>query len=98
VDLTRCAEEALALFDPTLHDVVVTADAMPGITGAELAHIIKLRSPRTPVVLVADGRAPADRPWLDAVLEKGGEVWGLTGVLQQLAAKRSYRQRRTAIV
>ncbi len=96
VDLTRCAEEALALFDPAVHDVVVTADIMPGITGAELAHIIKLRSPRTPVVLVADGRAPADRPCLDAVLEKGAEMWGLAGVLQRLAAARSNRQRRAA--
>ena len=84
--MARCAEEALALFDPAVHDVVVTADIMPGITGAELAHIIKLRSPRTPVVLVADGRAPADRPCLDAVLEKGAEMWGLAGVLQRLAA------------
>ena len=52
VDVTRSAEEALTLFDPALHDVVVTADAIPGITGPELAHNIKLRSPRTPVVLL----------------------------------------------
>jgi CheY-like chemotaxis protein len=86
VDVTRSAEEALALFDPVVHDVVVAADTMPGITGAELAHIIKLRSPRTPVVLVAERAAPADRSCLNAVLESGAGVWGLTGVLQQLLA------------
>ncbi|MGO8930072.1 MAG: response regulator [Limisphaerales bacterium] len=86
VDVTRCAEEALALFDPAVHDVVVTADTMPGLTGVELAHIIKLRSRRTPVVLVTEHAAPADRSCLSAVLEKGAGVWGLTGVLQQLPA------------
>ena len=89
VDMTRSAEEALTLFDPALHDVVVTADAMPGISGAELAHIIKLRSPRTPVVLLARRAAPADRSCLDAVLEKGARAWGLVDVLQKLLAARA---------
>lgn len=86
VDVTRSAEEALTLFDPALHDVVVTDDTMPGITGAELAHIIKLRSPHTPVVLLAKGAAPADRSCLDAVLEEGAHLWGLTDALQELLA------------
>ena len=98
VEVTRCAEEALTLFDPTLHDVVVTADTLAGITGTELGHIIKLRSPRTPVVLVAERGAPADRSCLDAVLEKGAAVWGLTDVLQRLAVARACPQRRTLIV
>ena len=86
VEVTCSAEEALTLFDPNLHDAVVTADAMPCISGAELAHIIKLRSARTPVVLLAGRAAPADRSCLDAVLEKGPCVWGLTDVLQKLLA------------
>jgi CheY-like chemotaxis protein len=86
VDVTRTAEEALALFDPALHDVVVTADTIPGITGAELAHIIKLRSPRTPVVLLARRGLPPDCSCLDAVLEPGAWVCGLTSVLQNLLA------------
>jgi CheY-like chemotaxis protein len=84
VDAARCAEEALALFNPALHDVVVTVDTMPGITGAELAHIIKLRSPRTPVVLLAKGPAPAECSCLDAVLPIGARVRGLTGTVQKL--------------
>ena len=84
VDVARSAEEALTIFEPAIHDVVVTADTTPGITGAELAHIVKLRSPRTPVVLLAERAAPPDRACLDAVLEKGGGVWGLTAVLQKL--------------
>lgn len=84
VDVARSAEEALVLFDPKLHDEVVTADAIPGITGPELAHIIKLRSPRTPVVLLAGEAAPEDRTCLDAVLENGALAWGLTAALQSL--------------
>jgi CheY-like chemotaxis protein len=86
VDVARCAEDALALFDPMLHDAVVTADTMPGITESELAHIIKLRSPRTPVVLMAKRAPPEDRSCLDAVLEEDACAWGLTGVLQNLLA------------
>jgi CheY-like chemotaxis protein len=86
VDVTRSAEEALTLFDATLHDVVVTADAIPGITGVELAHIIKLRSPRTPVVLLARRAAPADRSCLDSVVERSARLWGLADVVQRLVA------------
>jgi DNA-binding response OmpR family regulator len=82
VDVTRSAEEALTLFDPKLHDAVVTADAIPSISGAELAHIVKLRSPRTPVVLLADRAAPENRSCLDAVLEDGASARGLTAALQ----------------
>ena len=84
VDVTASAEEALTLFDPTLHDVVVTADTLSGITGVELAHIIKLRSARTPVVLLAGRAAPRDRSCLDAVVAKGARALGLTSVLQKL--------------
>jgi CheY-like chemotaxis protein len=84
VDVTRNAEEAITLFDAKLHDVVVTAEAMPSITGAELAHMVKLRSPRTPVVLLAERAATEDRSCLDAVLENGAYARGLTSALQEV--------------
>ena len=48
VDSARNAEEALALFDPAIHDLVVTDNGMPGMTGAEMALVIKMRSPSLP--------------------------------------------------
>jgi CheY-like chemotaxis protein len=63
------AEDAMAQFDPNIHDLVVTDNSMPGMTGAELAHIIKLRSPSTPVVMYT-GAPPADRSCLDAVVQR----------------------------
>ena len=69
VDCVRSAEEALAIFDPCLHDVVVTDHLMPGLSGAEMAHIIKLRSPAT-LTIMYTGLPPSDCSCLDAVVEK----------------------------
>ncbi|MFO1513028.1 MAG: response regulator [Verrucomicrobiota bacterium] len=69
VESSRSAEEALLLFDPKVHDLIVTDNSMPGMTGAEMAHIIKLRSPTTPVVMFT-GAPPADRSCLDVVLQR----------------------------
>jgi CheY-like chemotaxis protein len=69
VDAARTAEEALALFNPAIHDLVVTDNAMPGMTGAEMAHVIKLRSPSTPVLMYT-GHPPDDRSCLDLVIQR----------------------------
>lgn len=69
VQSIRSAEEALALFDPKIHDLIVTDNSMPGMSGAELAHIIKLRSSSTPVVMYTDS-PPMDSACLDLVLQK----------------------------
>ena len=69
VDCARNAEEALALFNPTIHDIVVTDNRMPGLTGAEMAHIIKMRSARTPVLMYT-GIPPEDQSCLDMVLQR----------------------------
>ena len=69
VDSARSAEEALALFNPKIHDLIVTDNSMSGMTGAEMAHIIKLRSPSTPVLMYT-GKTPADCSCVDLVIEK----------------------------
>lgn len=51
VDSACTAEEALALFDTRVHDLIITDHSMPGMSGAELAHVVKLRSPSTPVIM-----------------------------------------------
>jgi len=76
VDSARNAEEALVLFDPGIHDVVITDNSMPGMTGAELAHIIKLRSPSTPVLMYT-GSIPEDRSCLDLVIERPSHLLAL---------------------
>jgi CheY-like chemotaxis protein len=82
VDTARSAEECLVLFNPTAHDLVVTDNDMPGMSGAEMAHIIKLRSPTTPVVMYA-GTAPDDHSCLDEVLLRGSHILALKQAIER---------------
>jgi signal transduction histidine kinase/ActR/RegA family two-component response regulator len=45
-------DEALALFDPSAHDVVITDLGMPRINGWEVAERVKTRSPSTAVFIL----------------------------------------------
>ena len=74
VDCVRNAEEAIAVFHPVIHDLVVTENAMPGMTGAEMARIIKLRSPATPVVMYA-GKPPVDCSCVDLIINGSATSW-----------------------
>jgi CheY-like chemotaxis protein len=77
------AEEGLARFDPELHDLVVTDNRMPGMSGVELATQLKRRSPATPVVIYS-GCPEADRGAADAFLAKPGSVEEFQMVLSAL--------------
>ena len=86
VESARSAEEALALFDPKTHDMIVTDNSMLGMTGAEMAHIIKLRSPSTPVLMYT-GRPPEDRSCLDLVIQKPAHMLALKEGVDRLLAQ-----------
>jgi CheY-like chemotaxis protein len=88
VESARSAEEALALFDPKTHDVIVTDNSMSGMTGAEMAHIIKLRSPSTPVLMYT-GRPPEDRSCLDLVIQKPAHMLALKEGVDRLLAQKT---------
>ncbi len=45
-------EEALDIFDPAIHDVVITDLGMPRVTGWEVAERVKQKSPETAVFLL----------------------------------------------
>ena len=85
VDAVRSAEEALALFNPAIHDLVVTDNSMPGMTGAEMAHIIKLRSPSTPVLMYT-GNPPEDQSCLDLVVQRPTHLLTLKDAADKLLA------------
>ncbi|MGA2248582.1 MAG: response regulator [Verrucomicrobiota bacterium] len=69
VDSANSTSDALARFDPVLHDLVLTDNSMEGMTGGEMAHIIKLRSPTTPVVMCT-GNPPSDCSSVDIMIKK----------------------------
>ena len=83
VDSADSTGEALARFDPAVHDLVLTDNSMPGMTGAEMAHIIKLRSPTTPVIMYS-GSPPDDRSCLDVVIQKPAHLMMLKDALDVL--------------
>ena len=85
VDAVRTAEEALALFDPAIHDLIITDNAMPGMTGAEMAHVVKLRSPSTPVLMYT-GHPPEDRSCLDLVVQRPTHFLALKDAADKLLA------------
>jgi CheY-like chemotaxis protein len=83
VEPVRTAEEALVLFNPEVHDAVITDNSMPCMTGEEMAHIIKLRSPATPVIMYS-GLPPEDRSCLDVVIQKPAHLMMLKDALDTL--------------
>jgi CheY-like chemotaxis protein len=87
VESARSAEEALAMFDPRIHDLVITENSMPGITGVELAHVIKLRSATTPVLMCAR-QLPDDTSCIDLVFERPVHLLQLKDAAEQLIAQR----------
>jgi CheY-like chemotaxis protein len=85
VDSVRSAEEALALFDPKIHDIVVTDNSMSGMTGAEMAHIIKMRSRSTPVLMFS-GRVPEDQSCVDLIILRPAHLLMLKDGVERLLA------------
>jgi CheY-like chemotaxis protein len=86
VDCAHNAEEALASFDPKLHDLVITDNSMPGMSGLEMAHIIKLRSPQTPVIMFT-GHPPPETPCIDFVLARPANLLLLKDAVERLLSK-----------
>ena len=83
VETVRGAEEALAVFNPKVHDLVLTDNSMPGISGKEMAHIIELRSPATPIVMYS-GHVPDDRSCFDGVVEKPTHILALKQAVDRI--------------
>jgi CheY-like chemotaxis protein len=81
------AQDALAQFNPKIHDLVVTDNSMSPMTGAEMAHIIKMRSPATPVLMYT-GAAPEDQSCLDAVVQRPAPLPILKDAIDKLLGAR----------
>jgi CheY-like chemotaxis protein len=87
VESVRSAAEALALFNPSIHDVIVTDNLMLGLTGVEMAQIIKQRSPSTPVILYSED-VPDDQTSLDVVIQRPIHLLALKEAVGRLVVRR----------
>lgn len=83
VESAGSAGEALARFNPKLHDVVITDNSMQGMTGGEMAYIIKKRSPTTPV-LMCTGSPPDDCTSIDVVITKPTHLLAVKDAVDKL--------------
>ena len=81
----RSAEQALATFIPEIHDVVVTDNTMPGVSGVEMAHIMKLRSPTTPVIMYTS-EPPEDMSCVDVVIQRPAHLLKLKYAIEDALA------------
>lgn len=87
VDPVNSASEALKRFDPAVHDLVLTDNSMPGMTGAELAQLIKRRSRATPI-LMCSGHPPHDTSFIDIVISKPTHLLAIKDAIDKLLTEK----------
>jgi len=85
VESARTAKDALALFDAKTHALVVTDNFLNGMSGTELAHVIKMRSPSTPVIMCS-ALLPEDRTCLDVLIQKPVSLLALKAEIERVLA------------
>ena len=83
VDSVESGEAALQRFDPSIHNLVLTDNSMPEMSGSEMAHQIKARSPRTPV-LMCTGHPPHDVAAIDLVIPKPTHLLAIKDAIAKL--------------
>jgi CheY-like chemotaxis protein len=84
VDSVRNVEEALVLFKMKVFDVIVTHDLMPDMSGDEMAQLVKLRSPSTPVILYAGAQRGEFTSCADLVLQRPIHLLSLRDAIESL--------------
>lgn len=94
VESVHNAHECLHLFNPQVHDLVITDNSMPSLSGIEMAHVIKLRSPSTPVLMYS-GMPPAEISAVDLVVQRPCHVLELKDAIDKLLAKKTSGERHT---
>lgn len=71
VTTAHSADEALQVMDVQAIDLVVSDHLMPGVTGVKLAQAMKVRHPKTPIILISGvNDVPTDAEFADAFLSK----------------------------
>ena len=85
VESARTAKDALSLFNAKTHAVVVTDNSLNGMSGTELAHVIKMRSPSTPVIMCS-ALLPEDRTCLDVLIQKPVSLLALKAEIERVLA------------
>ncbi len=71
-----------------IHDLVITDNRMPGgMSGAEMAHVMKLRSPSTPIIM-STSVPPENVACVDLVLRRPAHLLELKDAIEQIQRAR----------
>jgi CheY-like chemotaxis protein len=97
VETARSAEEALSRFNPNVHDFVLTDNSMPGMTGAELSHVIKMRSSSTPVVMYT-ANPPPDRSCVDVLIQKPAGLLDVKDAIDRFMTQREIKNGKAGLI
>ena len=87
VDSVDSGIAALKQFNPVVHNLVLTDNSVPEMSGGEMAHFIKQRSPKTPV-LMCTGHPPNDCSAIDLVIAKPTHLLAIKDAISQLLESR----------
>jgi CheY-like chemotaxis protein len=94
-EVANCAEEALEIFNPAQHALVMTDNRMPGMSGDELAGELKAKHPAISVVICSgwalDGVSNAD-----VLLRKPYRIATIKETLSRLLPATDMTKARTA--
>ena len=88
VDSVDSGEAAMKQFDPEIHNLVLTDNSMPEMSGGEMAQLIKQRSPLTPV-LMCTGHPPNDCSAIDMVIAKPTHLLAIKDAISKLLESKS---------
>lgn len=87
VESVKSPDHALQVFDPKVHDLVITDNSMPGMTGLEMAAVLKLRSPLTPILMYS-GSEIESAPSIDLVVKRPTHLLVLKDAVHQLLSRK----------
>ena len=74
VDSAYDGLEALRMFRPSEHDLVISDIVMPNMNGWELTAALRAQNPRLPIVLVTGYSSNGGGAWNKSFLQKQGVV------------------------
>jgi CheY-like chemotaxis protein len=83
VESVKSADHALQVFNPKIHDLVITDNSMPGMTGLEMAAVLKIRSSSTPILMYS-GSDQEPTPSIDLVVKRPTHLLVLKDAVHQL--------------
>jgi CheY-like chemotaxis protein len=83
-ELASSAEDAFAALDLQSFDIIFLDFQMPGVTGDAVAHCIKTKDPKKPVVFITGHLPRPHSPDVDMVIDKPFSIQDIRSAITRL--------------